>query len=86
MFEYGAKIKFDWQVSPDRVKGVFWPADYEKTGKTERNLMADDCDQEGFMANLGSYIYEFTVTWTDHSMGCSGNATYYIHVIVERNG
>ena len=86
MIEYGVQLKLDWQVKPDTLTCTFWPADYEKTGKTEYKLLANDCDKDGFMAHLGDYIYEFTANWAEHGSGYSGNATYYIHVIVERKG
>lgn len=86
MIEYGAKIKLDWQVKPDTLECTFWPADYEETGKTERKLLAFDCDKDGFMAYLGSYIYELSAAWGNHGAGYSGKATYYIHVIIEQEG
>ena len=80
----GAKVVLDWQVMPDTVECIFWPADHEATGAPERKLF--DCEKDGFVANLGDYIYEFSAAWGNHGAGYSGKATYYIHVIVEMEG
>lgn len=77
----GAKVALDWQVMPDTVECVFWPGDHKTTGAPEHKLF--DCEKDGFIANLGDYIYEFSAAWGNHGGGYSGKATYYIHVIVE---
>ena len=79
----GAKVTMDWQVMPDSVECVFWPADHETTGATECKMA---CEKDGFVAHLGSYIYEITAGWLDHGDGFSGKASFYIHIIVEMEG
>ena len=64
----GAKVTLDWQVMPDSVECVFWPADHETTGATECKMV---CEKDGFVAHLGSYIYEITSGWLDHGDGFS---------------
>lgn len=76
----GAKVTLDWQVMPDAVECTFWPSDHETTEAPARKM---ECNVDGFVAHMGSYIYEINAAWGNYGRGYSGKAAFYVHVVVE---
>jgi|GEM_PF-1498277 len=70
----GYFVKLYWPANPTTVKITCWaPGE-----SVERVVFL--CDNSGFYAWQGSYIYEIQATWEDEAQGFWGNATYYVYI------
>lgn len=76
----GRRVSLAWQVPPDAVSCICWHVDHETNGIAEIPV---SCTKDSFVAQQGSFIYEFTAGWLDHGAGYSGKASFYVHVVVE---
>lgn len=76
----GRRVTLDWQVAPDTVSCICWHVDHEGNGISQIPV---ECTTDSFIANQGSFIYEFTAGWLAQGRDYGGKASYYIHVIVE---